>query len=81
VLIQIGGRVMVRDGQVRSGKLTGVNGRYLVAGFFSMMGSWVRKTGDAKERDEARPPVGQPGQGQQNLGINCASDALDAGSA
>ena len=32
VLIQIGAFVIVRDGHVRSGRLTGVNGRYFVAG-------------------------------------------------
>jgi hypothetical protein len=37
VLIQIGGCVMVREGQLRSGKLTGGKERYLVAGFFNMM--------------------------------------------
>ncbi|WP_186308442.1 hypothetical protein [Paraburkholderia sp. BCC1885] len=43
MLIQIGGCVMVRDGQVRSGKLIGGKARYLVAGFFNMMDSQVQK--------------------------------------
>ncbi|BET13200.1 hypothetical protein THI4931_42420 [Pandoraea sputorum] len=38
MLIQIGARVMVRLGHCRSGMLTGVNGRYFVAGFFNMAG-------------------------------------------
>jgi hypothetical protein len=36
VLIQIGARVMVRDGHWRSVKLMGLNERYLVAGFFNI---------------------------------------------
>ncbi|BEU73902.1 hypothetical protein MAFF211271_34570 (plasmid) [Ralstonia syzygii subsp. indonesiensis] len=37
MLIQIGARVMVLDGQVRSGRAIGGNGRYLVAGVFNMV--------------------------------------------
>jgi hypothetical protein len=37
VLIQIGACVIVRVGHTRFGRLTGVNGRYFVAGFFSIM--------------------------------------------
>jgi hypothetical protein len=39
VLIQIGAFVIVREGQLRSDKLTGAKARYLVAGFFSMTDS------------------------------------------
>ena len=45
VLIQIGAFVIVRDGHVRSGRLTGVNGRYFVAGFFSIMMFGPRSVG------------------------------------
>jgi hypothetical protein len=66
VLIQIGARVMVRDGHWRSVKLIGLNERYFVAGFFNIfiVLEFDKLEVDRTTKTQSRAAGREPGLGQ-----------------